>query len=91
MGNHNNIHRTCNRWLPCHSAYCTWFFDHNSLFRWTFPLKRFGLGEVAVFITSGPLMVGGAYFIVTGVFSWFVVLASLPYALGTTLVILEST
>ena len=56
-----------------------------------FPLKRFGLGEVAVFITSSPLMVGGAYFIVTGVFSWFVVLASLPYALGTTLVILEST
>ena len=52
-----------------------------------FPLKRFGLGEVAVFITWGPLMVGGAYFIVTGVFSWFVVLASLPYALGTTLVI----
>jgi 1,4-dihydroxy-2-naphthoate octaprenyltransferase len=38
-----------------------------------FPLKRFGLGEVAVFITWGPLMVGGAYFIVTGVFSWFVV------------------
>jgi len=44
-----------------------------------FPLKkRLGLGEVAVFITWGPLMVGGAYFIVTGVFSWFVVLASLP-------------
>jgi len=52
-----------------------------------FPLKRYGLGEVAVFITWGPLMIGGAYFIVTGVFSWIVILASLPYALGTTLVI----
>ena len=52
-----------------------------------FPLKRFGLGEVAVFITWGPLMIGGAFFIVTGIFSWSVVLASLPYALGTTLVI----
>ncbi len=52
-----------------------------------FPFKRYGLGEVAVFITWGPLMIGGAYFIVTGTFSWLVVLASLPYALGTTLVI----
>ncbi len=49
-----------------------------------FPLKYLGLGEPAVFLTWGPLMVGGSYFCITGNLPLWVVLASFPYALGTT-------
>jgi 1,4-dihydroxy-2-naphthoate polyprenyltransferase len=58
---------------------------------YTWPLKYIGLGEIAVILVWGPLMVGGGYAVITGDFSWSrimpVVLASLPYALGTTMVI----
>ncbi len=49
-----------------------------------FPLKYLGLGEPAVFLTWGPLMVGGSYFCITGTLPLWVVVASFPYALGTT-------
>jgi 1,4-dihydroxy-2-naphthoate octaprenyltransferase len=54
---------------------------------YTWPLKYIGLGEIAVLIVWGPLMIGGGYFVVTGEWSWNVVLAGLPYALGVTTVI----
>jgi 1,4-dihydroxy-2-naphthoate octaprenyltransferase len=54
---------------------------------YTFPLKYIGLGEVAVILVWGPLMIGGGYFVITGQWDWNVVLASLPYALGPTTVI----
>ena len=54
---------------------------------YTFPLKYIALGEIAVLIVWGPLMIGGGYFVITGEWSWNVVLASLPYALGVTTVI----
>ncbi len=54
---------------------------------YTWPLKYVGLGELTVLVTWGPLMVGGGYFVITGSWDWNVVLASLPYALGTTMVI----
>ncbi len=54
---------------------------------YTFPLKYIGLGEIAVIVVWGPLMVGGGYFVITGQWDWNVVIASLPYALGTTMVI----
>jgi len=54
---------------------------------YTWPLKYIGLGEIAVLIVWGPLMIGGGYFVVTGEWSWAVVLAGLPYALGVTTVI----
>jgi len=54
---------------------------------YTFPLKYFALGEISVLIVWGPLMIGGGYYVVTGSWSWAVVLASLPYALGVTSVI----
>lgn len=54
---------------------------------YTWPLKYIGLGEIAVLIVWGPLMIGGGYFVVTGEWSWPVVLAGLPYALGVTTVI----
>jgi 1,4-dihydroxy-2-naphthoate polyprenyltransferase len=41
---------------------------------YTWPLKYVGLGELAVLVVWGPLMIGGGYY----------VLAGLPYALGTT-------
>jgi 1,4-dihydroxy-2-naphthoate octaprenyltransferase len=54
---------------------------------YTYPLKYIGLGEIAVLLVWGPLMIGGGYFVITGEWSWNVVLAGLPYALGVTGVI----
>lgn len=57
------------------------------VFFYTWPLKYIGLGEVAVILVWGPLMVGGGYYAITGVWSWTVCIASLTYALGAALVI----
>ncbi|MFL7868997.1 MAG: prenyltransferase [Anaerolineales bacterium] len=54
---------------------------------YTWPLKGLAMGEVAVLIVWGPLMIGGGYYILTQQWSWFVVVASLPYVLGVTTVI----
>jgi 1,4-dihydroxy-2-naphthoate octaprenyltransferase len=54
---------------------------------YTWPLKHIGLGEVAVLIVWGPLMIGGGYFVITGEWEWSVTLAGMPYALGATAVI----
>ncbi len=54
---------------------------------YTWPLKHIGLGELAVLIVWGPLMIGGGYYVITGDWSWTTVLAGLPYALGATTVI----
>ena len=53
---------------------------------YTFPLKYIGLGEPAVLVVWGPLMVGGSYFVITGTWSNEVAVASLAYALGPTAV-----
>ena len=55
---------------------------------YTWPLKYFALGEIAVLIVWGPLMIGGGYYVITGAWSWNVIFASLPYALGVTGVIM---
>lgn len=54
---------------------------------YTWPLKYLGLGEVAVILVWGPLMIGGGYYMLSGVWSNEVMLAGLPYALGVTGVI----
>ncbi len=54
---------------------------------YTWPLKYIGMGELAVLLVWGPLMVGGGYFVTTGLWNWNVLLAGLPYALGVTTVI----
>ena len=54
---------------------------------YTYPLKYIALGELSVLLVWGPLMIGGGYYVITGAWSWIVVLASLPYALGVTGVI----
>ncbi len=54
---------------------------------YTWPLKYIALGEVAVFLVWGPLMVGGGYFVVAGSWSWDVMVIGTIYALGVTTVI----
>jgi 1,4-dihydroxy-2-naphthoate octaprenyltransferase len=52
-----------------------------------FPLKYIGLGEIAVFIVWGPLMIGGSYYVMAEELPLWVILASVPYALGVTTVL----
>lgn len=54
---------------------------------YTWPLKYIGLGEIAVILIWGPLMVAGGFFVITGQWDWNVAIASLPYALGPTTVL----
>ncbi len=54
---------------------------------YTWPLKYIGLGEVAVILVWGPLMVGGGYYVITGEVSLPVILASMPVALAATTVL----
>ena len=51
-------------------------------------LKKRGLGEPTVLVVWGPLMVGGTYYAATGSIPGAVVLASLPYALLCTTVLM---
>jgi 1,4-dihydroxy-2-naphthoate octaprenyltransferase len=46
------------------------------------PLKSIGLGELAVLLVWGPLMIGGGYAMIAGNVSADAMLASLPYGLG---------
>ena len=46
------------------------------------PLKSIGLGEIAVLLVWGPLMVGGGFAMISGQLSANAMLASLPYGLG---------
>lgn len=54
---------------------------------YTWPLKYIALGEVAVLVVWGPLMIGGGYYVLTHNWNWNVVWASLPYAVSVTTVI----
>jgi len=51
-------------------------------------LKKRGLGEPDVLVVWGPLMVGGTYYAATGSITWPVLLASLPYGLLCTTVLM---
>ncbi len=66
-----------------------WFFLFGALsvFAYNWPLKHIGLGEPLVVLVWGPLMIGGGFLAITGLWSWDVALASLPYALGPTAVL----
>ncbi len=46
------------------------------------PLKTIGLGEIAVLLVWGPLMIGGGFAMITGQLSVNATLSSLPYGLG---------
>lgn len=43
-----------------------------------FPLAYNGLGEIAVFLFMGPLMVLGAYYVMAREFAWLPVIAAIP-------------
>ena len=51
-------------------------------------LKKRGLGELDVLVVWGPLMVGGTFYAATGTITWPVLLASLPYGLLCTTVLM---
>jgi 1,4-dihydroxy-2-naphthoate octaprenyltransferase len=51
-------------------------------------LKKRGLGEPDVFVVWGPLMVCGTYYSAVGTVGWDIVLASLPYGLLCTTVLM---
>ena len=51
-------------------------------------LKKRGLGELDVLVTWGPLMVAGTYFSAVGELPWQVWLASIPYGLLCTSVLM---
>ena len=57
------------------------------VFAYNWPLKHYGLGEPTVILVWGPLMVGGGYVSITGVWAWDVIWASIPYAIGPTVVL----
>src|SRR5512142_2425801 len=54
---------------------------------YTWPLKYVAMGELAVLLVWGPLMIGGGYYVLAHHWNWNVVIASLPYVLGVTTVI----
>ena len=51
-------------------------------------LKKRGLGEPDVFVVWGPLMVCGTYYSAVGAVGWDIVVASLPYGLLCTTVLM---
>ncbi len=54
---------------------------------YTWPLKYLGLGEPAVLLVWGPLMVGGTCYVVSGTWNEDVIWLGLLYALGPTAVL----
>jgi 1,4-dihydroxy-2-naphthoate octaprenyltransferase len=50
-------------------------------------LKHHGLGEPGVFVVWGPLMIGGTYYVTAGTIPPWVWVASLPYAISVTTVL----
>ena len=54
------------------------------LLLYTYPMKSLGLGEIAVLLVWGPLMVGGTFQVVAGYWSWPVALVGAVTALGPT-------
>jgi 1,4-dihydroxy-2-naphthoate octaprenyltransferase len=53
-------------------------------------LKHRSVGEISVFLAYGPLMVGGAYYALTGVVSLDAMMASVPIGLLVALVLLAN-
>ena len=51
-------------------------------------LKHHGLGEPGVFVVWGPLMIGGTYYVTAGTLPAWVWIATLPYAIIVTTVLI---
>jgi 1,4-dihydroxy-2-naphthoate octaprenyltransferase len=52
------------------------------LLSYTYPFKYWGMGELAIFLIWGPVMIGAVYLVLSGTWNWNVVLAGVPYGLG---------
>jgi 1,4-dihydroxy-2-naphthoate octaprenyltransferase len=48
---------------------------------YTYPLKYFALGELAIFLIWGPIMIAGVYFVLAQHWNWNVALAGVPFGL----------
>ncbi len=61
-----------------------WLFVFGALILlfYTYPLKYVGIGELSIFLIWGPLMITGVFYVLTGVWNWLVVLASIPVGLN---------
>src|SRR5512147_2901425 len=63
-------------------------FGAITLLAYTYPFKYWGLGELAIFLIWGPIMIGGVYLVMALISGgnlsniWNVVLAGIPYGLG---------
>lgn len=66
-------------WLMLAGAFFVLFY--------TWPLKKLALGELSVLLVWGPLMVGGAYYVSSGHWSFAAMLIGTLYALAPTAVI----
>jgi 1,4-dihydroxy-2-naphthoate octaprenyltransferase len=66
------------------AAPVVWLFAFGSfiLLFYTYPLKYFAVGELSIFLIWGPMMIGGVYFVLTGQWSWAVILVSIPVGLN---------
>ncbi len=51
-------------------------------------LKHHGLGEPGVFLVWGPLMICGTYYVTAGTLPWWTWVASIPYAIVVTTVLI---
>jgi len=49
---------------------------------YTWPMKYWALGELAIFIIWGPIMIAGVYLVLSGTWNWYVALAGIPFGLS---------
>jgi 1,4-dihydroxy-2-naphthoate octaprenyltransferase len=49
---------------------------------YTWPMKYWALGELAIFLIWGPIMIGGVYLVLSGEWNWMVALAGVPFGLS---------
>lgn len=49
---------------------------------YTWPLKYWALGELAIFLIWGPIMIAGVYLVLSGRWDWNVALAGVPFGLS---------
>ena len=52
------------------------------LLAYTYPFKYWGIGEFLIFLIWGPILIGGVYFVLSGIWDWYVVLAGVPFGLS---------
>lgn len=49
---------------------------------YTWPMKYWALGELAIFLIWGPIMIAGVYLVLSGQWNWLVALAGVPFGLS---------